>query len=86
MQLTSDSRRRYRVKLDEAHKTMALTKRDDPAWKSSLVYQRPAPDRLTLEGTLEGHKVRASLHRVDESKFLLLTRGFHWVNEDPFNR
>jgi len=86
VQLTSDSRQRYRVKLDAAHKTMALTKRDDPAWKSSLVYQRPAPDRLTLEGTLEGHKVRASLHRIDESKFLLITRGFHWVNEDPFNR
>jgi hypothetical protein len=86
VQLTSDSRQRYRVKLDAAHKTMALTKRDDPAWKSSLVYQRPAPDRLTLEGTLEGHKVRASLHRVDESKFLLLTRGFHWINEYPFNR
>lgn len=86
VQLTSDSRRRYGVKLDAAHKTMALAKRDDPAWKSSLAYQRPAPDRLTLEGTFGGHKVRASLHRVEESKLLLITRGFHWVNEDPFNR
>ena len=86
VQLTSDSRHRFRVKLDEARKTMALTKRDDPAWKSSLVYQRAAPDRLTLEGTFDGHRVRASLHRIEESTFLLITRGFHWVNEDPFNR
>jgi hypothetical protein len=86
VQLTSDSLQRYRLKLDEAHKAMALTKLDDPAWKSSLAYQRPAPDRLTVEGTLEGHKVRASLHRVEEPRFLLLTRGFRWVNEYPFNR
>jgi hypothetical protein len=85
-QLTSDSRRRYWLKLDEAKKTLELTKRDDPAWKSVLSYQRPAPDRLTLEGTFDGRKVRASLHRVEETKFLLTNRGFHWVSEFPFNR
>jgi hypothetical protein len=84
-QLTSDSRQRYGLKLDEARKTLALTKRGDPAWKSLLSYQRPAPDRLTLEGTVAGRKIRASLHRAEESNFLLLTRGFHWVSEYPFN-
>jgi hypothetical protein len=86
VQLASDSRRLYGLKLDEAHKTLAVTRLDDPAWKASFAYQRPAPDRLTLEGAFEGHKIRASLHRVEEPKFLLLTRGFHWVNEYPFNR
>ncbi|HEY4575885.1 MAG TPA: hypothetical protein VIJ26_18035 [Thermoanaerobaculia bacterium] len=86
VQLTSDARQRYRVKLDEGKKTLALTKRDDPAWKSSLKYQRSAPDRLTLEGTFGGHQIRASLHRAEDSKFLLITRGFHWVSEYPFNR
>ncbi|HET9211723.1 MAG TPA: hypothetical protein VFR03_15050 [Thermoanaerobaculia bacterium] len=86
VQLTSDSRQRYGLKLDEARKTLVLTKRGDPASKSSFKYQRPAPDRLTLEGTLGGHKIRASLHQAEESKFLLITRGFHWVSEYPFNR
>lgn len=86
VQLTSDSRRLYGLKLDEAHKTLALTQLDDPDWKASLAYQRPAPDRLTVEGTFEGHQVRASLHRVEEPQFLLLTRRFHWVSEYPFNR
>jgi len=86
VQVASDSRQRYWLKLDEARKTLALTKRGNPAWKSSLKYQRPAPDRLTLEGTIEGRKIRASLHRADESRFLLLTRGFHWISEYPFNR
>jgi hypothetical protein len=26
------------------------------------------------------------LHRTDETKFLLKSRGFHWINEHPFNR
>jgi hypothetical protein len=86
VQLTSDSRRRYGLKLDAAKKTLALTKRDDPKWKSDLIYQEPTPGHLTLEGTFDGRKVRASLHRTDESKFLLTTRGFHWVSEFPFNR
>jgi hypothetical protein len=86
VQLTSGSRQRYGLKLDEARKTLALTKRGDPAGKSSLNYQRPAPDRLTLEGTIAGRKIQASLHRVEDSKLLLLTRGFHWVSEYPFNR
>jgi hypothetical protein len=85
-QLTSDSRRRYALKLDEAKKTLALTKRDDATWKSALSYRRPTLDRLLVEGTFEGRKVRASLHRTEVPKFLLVTRGFHWINEFPFNR
>jgi hypothetical protein len=86
VQLTSDSRRRYVLKLDEGRKTLALTRRDDPAWKSALSYQRPAADQLRIEGTFDGRKIRASLHRIETPKFLLVTRGFHWVNEVPFNR
>jgi hypothetical protein len=86
IQLSSDSRRRYVVKLDAVHKTLALTKRDDAQWKSALAYGRPATDRLTLEGTFDGHRIQASLHHVDSSKFLLVSRGFHWINEYPFNR
>jgi hypothetical protein len=86
IQLSSASRRRYGLKLDAAHKTLALTKRDDPNWKSALAYGRPAADRLTLDGTFSGHRLQASLHRGDSSQFLLVNRGFHWVNEFPFNR
>ncbi|MFL6263471.1 MAG: hypothetical protein ACJ76Y_27580 [Thermoanaerobaculia bacterium] len=85
IRLASGSRR-YGVELDPAHGTLALTRRGDPAWKALLAYQRPAPDRLTLAGTFDGHAVRASLHRIDESELPLLGRGFHWVSEYPFNR
>jgi len=26
------------------------------------------------------------LRKSDPSKFLLVNRGFHWINERPFNR
>jgi hypothetical protein len=43
-------------------------------------------DTLTLEGTWDGKPVRATATRVDTGDFLLIKRGFNWVNEVPFNR
>ncbi len=79
------TRLRYVLTLDRGKKTLALTKRDDPKWKSTLTYQEPAPGKMTIEGTFDGRKVRAALHRVEPPRFTLLTRGFHWVSEYPFN-
>jgi hypothetical protein len=85
IQSSSDSRRQYLLKLDAVHKTLALNKRGDPRWKSALTYGQPAADRLTLEGTFDGHRIQASLHHADSPKFLLMSRGFHWINAVPFN-
>jgi hypothetical protein len=82
----SGSRRYYGLKLDEDAHTLTLTKFEDPAWKTSLPYEEAEPGRLALEGTLGGQAFRATLRRVDESQFLLLNRGFHWINEYPFSR
>jgi hypothetical protein len=30
--------------------------------------------------------VRMELRRLDETKFLFASRGFHWIQEYPFNR
>jgi hypothetical protein len=43
----------------------------------------PMPGHLMLEGDFEGQLVQASLRRTD-TKFLLLDRGFHWINDRPF--
>ncbi|HSJ99619.1 MAG TPA: hypothetical protein VK932_00205 [Kofleriaceae bacterium] len=39
---------------------------------------------LVVDGTFRGERIHAELRREPEP--LLLTRGFHWVNEAPFNR
>ena len=82
----TDVRQRFPLQLDAEKRTLALTKRDDPNWKTVLTYEQPEPERLTLAGDFDGHPVRARLRRADASRFLLTGRGFHWINESPFNR
>ena len=52
----------------------------------TLRYRRAADGALTLEGTFDGHAitVEGTLRRPED--FLLMNRGFHWINEYPFNR
>ena len=85
-QLMSGSRERYNVEIDPKKRTLAFTKRDDPAWKSTLAYARPQPKLLMISGKFGGRQVRMRLRQGEIPKFLLTTRGFHWINERPFNR
>jgi uncharacterized membrane protein YphA (DoxX/SURF4 family) len=86
IQLMSDSRERYNLKLDETKQTLAISKRTDPNWKTTLVYRRLQPDVLFVAGPFDGHEVQARLRRTEPPEFPLVTRGFHWINERPFNR
>jgi hypothetical protein len=82
----NDFRDRYNVEVDARKKTLAMTDRFNPERKSTFAYHQPAPDRLTLEGSFDGRRLRALMHRTEPPEFLLFTRGFHWVSEYPFNR
>jgi hypothetical protein len=86
IQLISGTRLRYMLKLDAASKSMVLTKREDPTKQSTLTYQQPEPGLIAIEGTIDGQKIRAKLRRTEPGDFLLISRGFHWINEFPFNR
>lgn len=85
-QKMDESLARYGAAIDTKDNTLKLTKNDDPNWKASFAYTRSAPDRLLLDGEIDGHKERMELQLVDRSKFLLVSRGFHWIQEYPFNR
>jgi hypothetical protein len=86
IQLMSDSRQRYLLELDTEKRILGLAKRDDPGWKATLGYQQPEPDVLIVDGKLDGRSILAKLRRNDPKEFLLMSRGFHWVSEYPFNR
>jgi hypothetical protein len=47
---------------------------------ADLKFNRTQPDAMVLEGMMNGHQVRVTLKREDP-RFILRTRGFHWVNE-----
>ena len=61
---------------------------DSPAAGSplTLALERPAPGELVLQGELEAASVRVRLTRRLPEDFLLRNRGYHWINELPFNR
>jgi hypothetical protein len=39
-----------------------------------------------LQGDLGTNTLSIHMRKTDMSKFLLINRGFHWINELPFNR
>jgi hypothetical protein len=86
IQLMNDSRQRYNLTLDEHKGTLEFAKRQDPRQIFTLTYKQPGPGLLTLEGTtLEHQPIRARLHWMKTPAFPLLSRGFHWINEFPYN-
>jgi hypothetical protein len=76
----------FLLELSAEGKTLSLGKRNDPEWKASFSFEELEPGLITLKGELDGHITDAKLIRFDESKFLLNNRGFHWIQEFPFNR
>lgn len=80
------SRERYRFELRPRERRLVMGKRDDPSWSSTLEFRRLGPGELELFGPFDGRFVRVRLQRVEAPTFRLTTRGFHWINEYPFNR
>jgi uncharacterized membrane protein YphA (DoxX/SURF4 family) len=66
--------------------TLVLTKRGDKNGTASFTFQRPARDQLILDGRMDDHEVHMDLQLIDRKRFLLVGRGFHWIQEFPFNR
>ena len=84
-QRMNDTFDRYSAEFDKDGKTLKVTSADGKI-SSSLTYSRPAADSLVLDGTLDGRPVHLELKQVDLNTFLLNSRGFHWIQEVPFNR
>jgi hypothetical protein len=52
----------------------------------TLAYQRTSANELVLSGRWAGDTIAARLRRIDESQFLLLTKGIRWVQSYPYFR
>ena len=81
-----DRRQVFSLVDDGAKKTLTLTPFEDPKAPASIVKYARVGDQATLDGTLDGKPLHLELRYIDTSKSLLMTRGFHWINETPFNR
>jgi hypothetical protein len=76
----------YGASVNLSDGTLDLTKKGDKNWKASFTLQRPAGDQLILDGRMDNRQVHMELQLTDRNSFLLVSRGFHWVQEAPFGR
>lgn len=86
IQRMDDSFDGYQAAVDVGHRTLTLTNPADPRWTAALAFDKPAPDRLTLAGDWGGHPVQIGLARLDLETLPLIGRGFHWVQDYPYQR
>jgi len=79
VRMMDDVVRNYQAKYDVSTNALDLT---GPADGGHYTWTKPDADHVVLKGD----KLTIKLRRIDASKFLLVDRGFHWINERPFNR
>lgn len=80
-----DTGQYFGVRIDAKAQTLVLTRPSDKNWEADFSFARPDASHLTLDGTMDKHKIHAEFDLLDRSKFMLVQRGFHWVQDYPFN-
>lgn len=76
----------FRTEIDTAKSTVTFSTAQDKDKKYLLTYSRPDAEHLVLQGPWMGDTMVIKLKKIDDSKFLLISRGFHWINEISLNR
>jgi hypothetical protein len=76
----------YRVAWNSEEQTLTLTKFGSPTWSATFSYDLPEPDSLKLQGSMDGKTIEATLRPLPEKRYELMNRGFHWIQELPYNR
>jgi uncharacterized membrane protein YphA (DoxX/SURF4 family) len=72
----------YDADVNTEKNTLTLFTDEDKDKKYVLTYMRPDADHLILQGTLASDSLIVKAQRID-TKLLLVTRGYHWINEYP---
>jgi uncharacterized membrane protein YphA (DoxX/SURF4 family) len=85
LQGRGDSLRYYKSSWDTVAHTLHLTYNKDSTKQYTFAY-RKENGSLSLNGDWNGRPLQAVFRKNNSSKYLLSSRGFHWVNEYPFNR
>jgi hypothetical protein len=76
----------YAMRFDAREKTVILRKYDGSGWISKFQVYQPSPSVLVLDGRYGAAPAHVEMQRLNEQRLLLVSRGFHWINEYPPNR
>lgn len=82
----SGERTFFAAETDSEARTISLERRGEQPASYTLRYELPDADTLVLRGDIAEGPAEITLRRRDPKDFELVKRGFHWVNEYPYNR
>lgn len=71
---------------DTIKKTIIMHEESDTLHKFNLSYKALNDTTLNLKGIYKHDTINYTFGKVNLNSFRLTNRGFHWVNEYPFNR
>lgn len=83
----------YLVEVDENAKTISLSRMGTATAPNVLHYRELEDGVMSVEGELESFadgkadkkNIKVKLRHTPDEKLLLKNRGFHWINETPYN-
>lgn len=76
----------YDTKIDTVAKTLKLKSYADTNQVFTLNYAFTNDNRFTISGLFRSDSISANFKVKRLEDYLLVKRGFHWINEYPFNR
>jgi uncharacterized membrane protein YphA (DoxX/SURF4 family) len=82
----NDSTINYVFNNDTVAKRFTMYAYPDTSRKYIFNYSVSKPDVLTIKGVLFQDSINMTMQKYNEKSFLLMNRGFHWINESPNNR
>jgi hypothetical protein len=86
IQQMDDSIAYYGATINPAANAVAIFGNAASKSRGRFTFQRPSANEMTLVGDMDGQRLHIQLQLLDRNKFLLINRGFHWIQERPFNR
>lgn len=87
VQLMTDRRLSYSFKVDTiAHQILLRPMAEDTVPYDTFRYIIPLAGQLEIAGRLESDSIRVVFHRKAIQDFPLMSRGYRWINETPYNR
>jgi hypothetical protein len=87
-QRMDDTFQGFGAKVDADAKTITFTRGAGPqaAQIGLFTFDQPSADRLVVEGTLQGKRLRMETRLFNRDDFLLMKSRFRWMQDVPFNR
>ncbi|WP_175633687.1 hypothetical protein [Pedobacter ghigonis] len=82
----NDSTYNFSTVFNTKKKELTLGSLDKESIKYTLTYRITGKDNLILSGLKGKDSITVSFKKKDLKDFRLINRGFHWVNEHPYNR